>query len=201
MLVQILQLSLDGPNANSLFFNQLQNKRKSDELSEFIDVGAYILHTVHRSLETDVNTSPLNLKNLLKGAHWILHDTPAWREDYFNITASTKYPLPFVSTRWVEDKAVGERLIELWPDILKIFEFWEGLVKSKRPKSKSYTNLLPHIKDKLIVAKLKFFVNVAAIIQPYLTCYQGDGPMLPFTARDMQKFCTQLLWIIIKTSR
>lgn len=201
MLVQILQLSLDGPNANLLFFNQLQNKRKSDELSEFIDIGAYILHTVHRSLETDVNTGPLNLKNLLKGAHWILHDTPAWREDYFNITASTKYPLPFVSTRWVEDKAVGERLIELWPDILKIFEFWKGLVKPKKPKSKSYSNFLPHIKDKLIVAKLKFFVNVAAIIQPYLTCYQDDGPMLSFTATDMQKFYTQLLWIIIKTSR
>ena len=93
---------------------------------------------------------------------------------------------------------VGDRLIELWPNILKIFEFWEGLVKFKRPKSKSYTNVLSHIQDTLIVAKLKFFVYVAGILQSYLTCYQGDGPMVPFMVEDIQKFYTQLLHIIIK---
>ena len=99
-----------------------------------------------------------------KGSHRILAATPARREDYFNITGSTTYPLPFCSTRWIEDKPVAERLIDVWRNILKIFDFWEGLVKSKQPKSKSYDNVKAHINDKLIVAKLHFFAYVAGIM-------------------------------------
>ena len=169
---KILQVSMDGPSTNLRFLEELQKEKKADQLREVIDIGTCNLHTVHRSLETGVTKSGWNLKKLLKGAHRILHDTPARREDYFNITGSTKYPLPFVATRWVEDKQVGERLIELWPNILKIFDFWVGLAQSKRPKSNSYKNVLVHITDKLMIAKLNFFVYVAGILLPYLTCYQ-----------------------------
>ena len=77
------------------------------------------------------------MKKFLKGSHRILADTLARREDYFNIPGSTTYDLPFCNTRWIEDKPVAERLIDVWQNILKIFDFWEGLVKSKRPKSKA----------------------------------------------------------------
>ena len=55
----------------------------------------------------------------------------------------------------MEDKVVAERLIELWLNIVKISDFWEGLVRSKRPSSKSCLNMLTHIKDILIVLKLQ----------------------------------------------
>ena len=58
----------------------------------------------------------------------------------------------------MEDGKVADRLISLWPNMLKVFEFWEGLSKSKRPKCKSYSNVLAHIPDQLIVAKLHFFL-------------------------------------------
>ena len=82
--------------------------------------------------------------------------------------------------------------------MLKIYDFWEGLAPSKRSQSKSYKNVLVHISDKLTVAKLHFFVYVAGILEPYLTCYQGDGPMLPFMYDDISKFYKALLNIIVK---
>ena len=40
-----------------------------------------------------------------------LHDSPARREDYFNLTGSDEYHLQFCGTRWVQDKKVAERLV------------------------------------------------------------------------------------------
>ena len=108
-----------------------------------------------------------DLKIVLKGCYILLHDWPARREDYFPITGSTVYPLAFCSTRWVEDKSVADRLIILWPNMIKIFEFWNGFCKSKQPKCKSYLNVKDKITDKLYVAKLHFFI-----------CSWSDGALL-----------------------
>lgn len=85
----------------------------------------------------------------------------------------------------------------MWPNMIKIFEYGEGLAKSKRPQSKSYKNVLVHISDKLAVVKFKFFVYVASILEPNLTVYQGDGPMVPFMYDDI-KFYKGALTIIVK---
>ena len=70
--------------------------------------------------------------------------------------------------------------------------------KNVQTSKKSYKNVLVHISDKLTVAKLHFFVYVAGILEPYLTCYQGDGPMLPFMCHDITKFYKALLNIVVK---
>ena len=119
---------MDGPNTN------LKVKAEG-ELPQFIDIGTCNLHTVHGAFETGATKSGWNLKKLLKGAHQILRDTPARRKDHFNLTGCSKFPLPFVATRWVEDKGLSDRLIELWDNIKKVFDFGEGLAKSKRPKN------------------------------------------------------------------
>ena len=36
---------------------------------------------------------------------------------------------------------------KLWDNIKKVFDFWEGLAKSKIRNSKSYENVKPHIND------------------------------------------------------
>ena len=74
--------------------------------------------------------------------------------------------------------------------MLKIYDFWESFAKSRRPKCKSYTNL--------IIAKLHFFVYVAGFLEPYLTCYQGEGPMIPFMNDDIEKFYRGLLAIVVQ---
>ena len=58
--------------------------------------------------------------------------------------------------RWVEDKPVAERLVDLWPNVAKIVCYWESLPKSKEPSSKSYSNVLSAVIDNLTPEKLHF---------------------------------------------
>ena len=39
------------------------------------------------------------------------------REDYMKVSTMKKHPLQFCDTRWLEDIAVAERAIIIWPDI------------------------------------------------------------------------------------
>ena len=187
---KIIQILIDGSNTNLKFLEELKKTRTTDELNDIINIGTCNLRTVHGAFKTGVLSSGWDIKKLLKSSQCILHDTPAKREDYFNITGSTKYALPFVSTRW--------RLIELWPNIVKIFDFWEGLVKSKRQSSKSYLNVLNHIKDKLIVPKLHIFAYVTGIMQPHLICHQVDGPTVSFMNDDIQNLFSNLPQMVVK---
>ena len=127
---RMIQVSMDGPNTNLTVLEEYQKKRVEGELPQFIDIGTCNLHTVHGTFETGATKSNWNLKKLLKGPYRILRDTPARREDYFNLNGCSKSPLPFVATGWVEDKGVSDRLIELWDNIKKVFDFWEGLAES-----------------------------------------------------------------------
>ena len=82
--------------------------------------------------------------------------------------------------RWVADQTVAERLIDIWPNIKKVDDFWQKLLKSKQPKSKSYVNLHDAVIDLFTPAKLNFFSYIATFFQPFLTLYQPDNPMAPF---------------------
>ena len=55
----------------------------------------------------------MKIKETLKGGFQLLHNSPARREDYESVSGSTKYPLYYCATRWVENKLVGERMIEV----------------------------------------------------------------------------------------
>jgi len=65
--------------------------------------------------------------------------------------------------RWVEDQQVASRLKEIWPNIKKIFGYWEKLPASKRPSSKSYLEVKKGVADELLVAKPSFFSYIASL--------------------------------------
>ena len=54
---------------------------------------------------------------LLKSLHSHLHETPARREDYTKMTGSQVFSLQFCGHRWLEDKRVAERAVEMWPSL------------------------------------------------------------------------------------
>ena len=74
----------------------------------------------------------------MKASFNILHDSPARWDDYESVTKSSKFLLLFWTVRWTENVAVADRLIEVWPNIKQIMNFWEKLPKSKQPSNKSY---------------------------------------------------------------
>ena len=95
---------------------------------------------------------------------------------------------------------VAERLIDIWPHIKSIINFWEQPPKSKRPDSKSYNVVVKAVNDQLTVAKLSLFIYLAGILNPYLKKYQIDMPMIAYMYNDLQKIIRTILELIIKTN-
>jgi hypothetical protein len=93
---------------------------------------------------------------------------------------------------------VAERAITLWPNVVNTIFYWESLCKSKRPKCKSYEVLASHYKDKLVIAKLQFFRDVALRLKNYLVPFQTDSPMLPFLNDTLEGMLRKLLSVFIR---
>ena len=92
-------------------------------------------------------------------------------------------------------------LLEIWPELVKIFEYWLRLPKSKQTKSKSFEAVKDAIDDVLYPAKLSFVSHFAGLIQPFLTCYQSDKPMIPFLHDDIFNLVFSLLQIVVKPDK
>ena len=87
---------------------------------------------------------------------------------------------------WLEDLPVAERLLWIWNDLKKLIKFLESLLKSERPCCKSYNHLTNAVSDILMPAKLQVFCFIAGIMQPFLTKYQSDKPILKLIKRLIQ---------------
>ena len=81
--------------------------------------------------------------------------------------------------------------------MIKLFDFWNTLVKSKCPDSKSFHNVKKGINDPLTVAKLCFFF-LAGLLQPFLTAFQVDGPMLPYLCSSVKELVVSLLGLMVR---
>ena len=100
--------------------------------------------------------------------------------------------------RWVADQTFAERLIDIWPNIKKVDDFWQKLPKSKQLKSKSYVYLHDSVTDLFTPAKLNFFSYIATFFQPFLTLYQTDNPVVPFLYDNLMKFVKKIMLLIFK---
>ena len=99
----------------------------------------------------------------------------------------------FCAMRWVQDRPVAERVIEVWGPCAKLIRHYESLSKSKRPKNKSNERLVSHYTDLLVLVKLQFFVFVGTIFEPYLSIFQTDAPMIPFIFTELENVYNNLL--------
>ena len=102
--------------------------------------------TVHGSVKTAFDKSNMKIKETLKSGFQLLNNSPARCEDYESVSGSTKYPLYYCATRCVENKLVGKRMIDVWPNLIKSINFWTSLPKSKYPICKSCENVCDAVK-------------------------------------------------------
>ena len=116
----MLQVSMDWPSTNWIYFDFLVAHRADQHLPKLVNIGSCSLHIVHGAFKSGAGSTDWNLKATLKGAFQFLHDTPARREDYTSITGSVKFPLYFCATRWIEDSVVADRLIKIWENFIKV---------------------------------------------------------------------------------
>ena len=61
----MLQVSVDGPNVNWAFYDELRKHHEREELPSLINIGSCDLHIVHRALKTCVTATEWNLKGIL----------------------------------------------------------------------------------------------------------------------------------------
>ena len=106
---------------------------------------------MHGAFQSGTESTEWMLKGILKGAFYLLHDSPARHADYTSITDGITFLLYFCDTRWVEDKRVNDRLVEIFPNIVKFIDYYGGLTPSKRPTCKSYENIKNVVNDVLTV--------------------------------------------------
>ena len=111
------------------------------------------------------------------------------------------FPLPFSGTRWIEDKKVAGRALEIWPNITKYVSETLKKPKSQVPTSGYFATVRSAVQDNLIVAKLQFFASTASVMMPYLQKFQGDALLLPFTTTEVTVLLETLMQKFIKQSK
>ena len=193
----IVQISMDGPNVNWKFYDKIKVNLSEEFHTTPINVGTCGIHTVHNSFRAGVVATEWNVSSLLSSLYYHFKDSPARREDFVKVTGSSQLPLKFVSHRWLENVVVSERTLNIWKSI----GVYVKAVKEKRipnPGNKSFQVIKEAVDDKLILAKLQYFKCTASQLQPFLTNYQTDKPLVCFLATDLSTFLRDLMRRFIK---
>ena len=197
---RMVQVSMDGPNVNWKILNKITEKRCSVEhYPGLINVASCSLHFVHGAFRSSVIKTDWGIDLVLKALHNLFDESPAKREDYIKVTGSKMFALPFCHHRWIEDKKVAERALQIWPHIITYIS--ETLKKSKSQilTPSSFSTLRLAAQDKLITANLEFFVSVAAVLKPYFEIFQSDAPLLPFITSELQVMLETPMRKFVKT--
>jgi len=192
-LCKIYQVSMDGPNVNFKFFDNLQKHIATEfQNKQILNIGSCSLHTVHNAFKSGCEASSWEIDDFLSSLYYLFKDSPARREDFLVVSETGIFPKKFVKHRWLENVPTVERAIKLIPDLQK---FVSAVQKKEVPKPicKSFLTVQKHLKDKSLIAKLHAFLSIAKILQPFLVTYQTDKPMSFFLAEDLKKILSLLL--------
>ena len=194
---KLAQLSMDGPNVNWKVFRLMQEDVEKQSGKKLLNIGSCGLHVIHNSFRDGCSAAEWEVETFLSSGRWLFKDSPARCEDYTSVTGSTCFPLDFCRHRWLENVPVVERALEIIPFVVQYVTAAKS-GKVTEPKNKSFENVQQSVKDPLLTAKLNFFLMIAKEIQPFLTKYQADKPLLPFFATDMKNLVKELMQKFIK---
>ena len=196
---KLLQISMDGPNVNWKLLDTIAEDRSSNEQYPILlNVGSCSLHVVHGAFRNGIKQTNWEIDLLLRSLHSLFNETPARREDYTKITGSRVFPQQFCGHRWLEDKKVAERALEIWPNITVFITETLKKPKNQIPTSASFATVRSAVQSHLTIAKLQFFISTAAIMKPYLQVFQSDAPLLPFVTSELRALLETLMGKFVK---
>lgn len=196
-LQRLLSVSMDGPNVNLKFLNDLQAyllNDTDDSQPRLLQFGTCTLHIVHGAYKTAHVNSEWNINKFLRSLYYFFKDVPSRRNDYRQISGSCLFPQKFCSIRWVENVKVMQRAVEMLPFLRKYFS------SSKKNVSSSDTSKLiqEFLSSELLEAKLCFLISIASELEYFLTTYQSNKPLLPFMYADLRQLLGNLMRRIVK---
>ena len=71
---------MEGLNVNLKLLEKINEERTSNEFHRLISIGSCGLHRIHGAFRAGAETTEWNIKKMLTGAYFVLHDSPARRE-------------------------------------------------------------------------------------------------------------------------
>ena len=199
-LGNMVQIGMDGPSTNCKFFSDFQEQHKQNhpEFPLLLNLGSCSLHVVCGALKSGAQATGWALDSLLRSMYYLLHDSPARREDYLQKHPDAKLPMQFCSTQWLENVPVAQRAITIWPYVSDYVQAVSRGPKKAIPTIKSFQTVLEGTKDPLVPDKLQFFITVAQLLKPYLQKYQTEKQMMVFIAEDLEKLLRTLMQKCLK---
>ena len=72
---------MDGPNVNLKLLEKINEEQTLNEFHHLISIGSCGLHTIHGAFCAGVEATEWSIKKILTGAYYVLHYSPARRED------------------------------------------------------------------------------------------------------------------------
>ena len=135
-MAKSLQLLMDVPNTNWNVLNLVSNHLIENGYKNLVEISSCSLHTVHGAFQTGATKTGWELNKILKAMHQIFNESPARRDVYLKERSSSKFPIKFCETRWIEDKEVAERALEVWESVVATVRYWENLCFSQIQEAK-----------------------------------------------------------------
>ena len=84
-------LSLDSPSVNLKYLQEIIKYQEELKIEEkTTDIGTCGFHVVHDAFKCGTWNTEWKLKEILKGIHQLLHDTPVRRAAYVSVTQSSE---------------------------------------------------------------------------------------------------------------
>lgn len=112
--------------------------------------------------------------------YFIFNDAPARRREFLRITGSSMLPLKFLNIKWLKNVPVAQRAIVVLPNVMKYIKHVQTKNKKDQTSSKSFQIGTEMTQDNLLLAKLAFFEILGNELQPFLTEFQTDAPLVPY---------------------
>ena len=192
-LFNLIQVSMDGPNVNWSFFEQLSSDLHNEYATTILFLGSCGLHVINGSLTTGHKATNWKVQVQLKSFFKLFKDSPARQADYIDFTGCNQFPKKFCSVRWVENVEACERAQEVFKQI-KLY------ISKAKKLSNTFTvkTVKKACADPLAEAKIAFFCSVASALEPFLRRFQTDAPMAPFLYAELFNVLLVLMKRFIK---
>lgn len=198
LMKKMTQVAMDGPNVNKKLFNdlQLELSELQPDSPELLNIGTCGLHTIHGAFKTGMKATTWDIVGFLRAVYNLFKDSPARRADYIRYSKSEVFPLKFCAVRWVESGRVAERALQILPALKK---YVQGVTADKKePGCQSFIATKKQLNDKLLPAKLSFFMTMSSMFEPFLVEFQNDKPMAPFLYNEIVSLISSLVEKVVK---
>ena len=196
LLSKLSQLSMDGPNVNFKVMRELNDELRKEYEISLIDIGSCGLHVVHNALKNGIKITGWKLLKFLRAVHFCFDNVPTRKNLYTSYTGSTLFGKRFCTTRWVENADVALTAYKMLPHLRLFVTKCEE--HNTIPECESYTTISKYVKDKLLGPKLSFYYALASTLEPFLTEFQTDKPMVPFLYKELKNLVHTLMKKVVK---